>query len=68
MNMYKVCDCEIHMADGLVEYCQNQIKSSEGMRDSVRDKRSKKNEEVVITTLKRMINKISYITGKDYQY
>lgn len=66
--MYKVCSCEIHMADVLVEYCQSEIKNSERIRDSVRDRRSKEIEDAGINTLKRTINKISFITGKDYQH
>ena len=64
--MSKVCDCEINMADKIVEYCEHEIASHNGMIKSIQEKRYKDIEQAGVDTLKRVINKISYLTDRNY--
>jgi uncharacterized protein YqfB (UPF0267 family) len=64
----KVCDCERNMADKIVDYCQREIKSKEKLRDSIVEKHYKEIEQIGIDALKRVINRISIIADKQYNY
>jgi hypothetical protein len=66
--MGKVCDCEKNMADKIVDYCQREIESKEQMKISVAEKKYKDIEQAGIDTLKRVINKISYLSDRNYKF